>query len=305
MSITTQQTSAHVRASRFGAMGLLAVALGCAAIAAVIVRDMLKKEYSGIEIKPIVVAKAPLSAGMPMRTESFVLRNWPKNSIPEGAFFSVETLMRGFGKSTPSVGILAGEPIVESRLASPNSGTGIAALVRPNMRAYAIETGESIGNTGLLFPGALIDIIATVRDEKERIYTSRTALQGVRVLSVGRDIDVATRAGNSKGKKGKKSSSAKKTHITLEVTPQQAEELAVVVRAGKIDLVLRNSGDDEKVNTEGATPASVSAPPAGTEKDATDKEAKPNPEPKKKRPGKRNRGKRNKSTKEPSSIPIF
>jgi pilus assembly protein CpaB len=252
--------SVKVKAARFGALGFMAVALGCAALAAFVVGDMMSAEYTGSRVVPVVVASAELRAGEPLAAHSLEVRDWPEDAVPPGAFHGVEALLEAHEGASVTVGILPGEPVTQARLAANQTGTGVAALIRPNMRGFAMKVDDSIGFTGLVYPGAYVDLIATVRDPMGRGPSARIAVQNARVLSVGMDADVATRKMAVK-KTDKLSGTASDggTFVTLEVTPAEAEILAVAKREGTVDLVLRNATDDRVIDTDGATPNAFSA----------------------------------------------
>jgi pilus assembly protein CpaB len=73
-------------------------------------------------------------------------------------------------------------------------------------------------------------------------------MSNMRVLSVGTQVE--------RGDDGKP---IQATTATLEVTPQQAEQIAVAVNQGTIQLVLRGYGDPDSVTTPGATSTDVLA----------------------------------------------
>jgi pilus assembly protein CpaB len=254
------RSSVKVSAAKFGALGFIAVALGCAALAAFAVGNMMQSKYTGERVVPVVVAGGEIRAGEPLGADMLSLRDWPENAVPPGAFHSVEALLETYEGSTPTVGILPGEPVVASRMSGEKTGTGIASLIRPNMRAFALKVDDSVGYTGLVYPGAFVDLIATIRDPLGRGPSSRIAVQNARVLSVGMDADVATRKLREKeADRLTGSQSQGGTYVTLEVTPEEAEIMSIARKEGAIDLILRNATDDELIDTDGATPVAFSA----------------------------------------------
>lgn len=259
-------------ASRFGALGFLAIALGCAALAAFALGNAMKSSYSGVRVAPVVVARAELRAGHPIAAGMLEVREWPEDTVPAGAFGTVEQLLAASQGATPIVGILPGEPVVAGRLSSSRSGTGVAGLLQPHMRAFAVAVDAATGYTGLLYPGALVDVVATMRDPMGRGPSARIAVQAARVLSVGMDTDVATRR-VERGSDGLDKTADRGTFVTLEVSPEDAEILAVARAEGRIDLVLRNATDDQIVETTGARPERFSAVVPGS--DATPAAAEP------------------------------
>jgi pilus assembly protein CpaB len=255
----TMNPSFRIGAARIGALGFLAVALGCAALAAFAFGRVLESRYSGDRVVPIVIAAAPISAGQLLRAELLATRDWPADAVPAGAYASVEEILTGHPGASPMVGILAGEPVVAARLSSSAAGTGIAPLVARGKRAIALRIDDAAGETGLVYPGAVVDVVTTVRDPLGRGPSARIAVQRARVLSVGRDTDVATQRAPVAVDEGDLRSRDRATFVTLEVTPGEAEVLAVARNEGRLDVVLRNAGDDEPTDTRGATPDHFSA----------------------------------------------
>jgi pilus assembly protein CpaB len=256
-----RRSSVTQGASRFGALGFLAVALGCAAVAAFAIGNLMKSSYSGVRVAPVVVARDELRAGQPLAAEALEVRNWPEDAVPQGSFASVEELLAAAKGSTPTVGILPGEPVVPGRLSSSHAGTGVAQLLQPKLRAFAIAVDPAAGYTGLLYPGAFVDIVATMRDPMGRGPSSKIAVQHARVLTVGMDTDVATRR-VERGSDGLEKTADRGTFVTLEVTPADAEILAMYRSEGRIDIVLRNATDDAVVETTGATAFALEPAPA-------------------------------------------
>jgi len=254
----SSRSSVTAGASRIGALGLLAVALGCAALAAFAIGNTMKSSYSGTKVTSIGVARAGLRSGQAIRPALLEVRAWPEDAVPAGAFDTVYALLASAKGATPTVGILPGEPVVAGRLSSARTGSGVATLIQPNMRAFALSVDAAAGYTGLLYPGAFVDVVATMRDPMGRGPSARIAVQKARVLSVGLDTDVATRQ-VTRGEDGLDKTADRGTFVTLEVAPADAEILAVARAEGKIDLVLRNASDDVLVETTGATPDRFSA----------------------------------------------
>src|SRR3989449_10810505 len=107
-------------------------------------------------------------------------------------------------------------------------------------------------------PGTLVDVVVVIDpgDRGQQDPISKIVLQNIKVLANGQNID--------KPDNQREANSVKA--VTLQVTPEQAEKLALASSEGKLQLVMRNSGDqgDEKtpgVNKRGllsgerATPA--------------------------------------------------
>jgi pilus assembly protein CpaB len=249
------------KASQLGAIGFAIVAFACAAFAAIIVQRMLTaKGYTSERLRKIVVAAHNLPAATPLKREDLTLASWPESHLPPGAISDPAMLFANNASPEPSVAILEGEPIVAARLAGSGQGTMLAALVAPGYRAVAVKVDDAVGRSGLVYPGAHVDVIATIRDPNGKGDSSKIVVSDVRVLAVENRTDVETHRhlgdetsalGTSQQKTG--------TVVTVEVKPDEAEVVGLATRDGVIDLALRNGADHETVDTKGATPEQLSA----------------------------------------------
>jgi pilus assembly protein CpaB len=259
-------TSPRTRATQVGGLAFVAVALLCAAFAAFLVNRMITaKGYTGDRVRPVVVAKTALPAAKPITPNDVHVVNWPEKSIPPGVVSTAKALFGDNKLLIPTTAILEGEPIVPSRLATQAQGTGLAAVVREGYRAVAVKTDDAVGRAKLVYPGAYVDVIATIRDQAGRGPSSRIAVSDVKVLAVEAETDVATRPRQTAegGPDGPGATNTRSpltgTVVTLEVTPEDAEVLALVARSGTVDLALRNGSDRKPVETRGAIPLMFSA----------------------------------------------
>jgi pilus assembly protein CpaB len=255
--------TSRTRATQVGALAFIAVALTCAALAAFLVNRMISaKGYTGDRVRPVVVARHALPAARPITPDDVQVVMWPEKSVSPGVVSDVKTLFADNKLLVPTTAILQGEPIVPSRLASSGQGTGLAALVRDGYRAVAVKVDESVGRARLVYPGAYVDVLATLRDPQGRGPSTRIAVADVKVLGVESETDVATRSPRqTEGGVGEASnrSSQTGTVVTLEVTPEDAEILSLAAREGRVDLALRNGSDRKPVETRGAIPLMFSA----------------------------------------------
>ncbi len=127
-----------------------------------------------------------------------------------------------------------GEPIMESRLARPGSGAGLAATIPPGMRAEAVKVDDVSNVSGFATPGLHVDVIISgvppgaPSQSSTQVQVSKTLLQNIQVLSSGTEFQ--------KDNEGK----ARQVQVVnLLVTPDQAETLSLASNYS-IRLVLRN-----------------------------------------------------------------
>lgn len=179
--------------------------------------------------------------------------------LPKGALLKPENVI---GRGAIS-DLYQGEPILDARLAPQGSGGGLAANIKPGMRACAVKVDEVVGVAGFVTPGMRVDVLASGDPPGQQNSTEgtrvKTLLQNIEVLSAGEDIQ--------KDAEGK----PQQVHVVnLLVTPDQAEVLSLASTHAQIQLVLRNPLDTQtaevqttamgKIFSEGDVAATVKAP---------------------------------------------
>jgi pilus assembly protein CpaB len=204
----------------------------------------------GLKSEPqttVLVAARPISAGTKLAKEDVKAIQIAESLVPPDAVTSPAELFgdRSDKAPTASTGMVQGDFIIRSRFADSAHGTAMAAKVAPGMRAVAVTVDAAIARSRLVFPGAHVDVVGTFRNVTQSF--SRVLVENVRVLSLEDQADVETYQ-SQKGK-GDRSNDAV---VTVEVTPEQSEIVALAAREGKLDLMLRNSTDEEKTKTAGA-----------------------------------------------------
>jgi pilus assembly protein CpaB len=200
---------------------------------------------SHVAMAEVVVADKDIPEGHLIDRRDLHTAAWPAASVPAGAFTSGDSVV---GRVT-RVSVFTGEPIVPGRLAPAGTGGGIEVKITPGKRAMAIRIDEVAGLTGLIQPNARVDILVNTTDAAaggKRV--AKLFMENMRVLSVGTQI-----IRNENGRAFRAASA------TLEVTPEEAERLAIAVGTGSIQLVLRGYGDPDSVRTRGATSTDVLA----------------------------------------------
>jgi len=209
-------------------------------IVRVLQKTALDKERASIVTQPIAVAMADLSWGTSLTKDMIKVVPFPKEYVPPGCFSSAEVLA-GRVLVYP---VKMNEPIFESRLAPKTIQIGgVAALISPKKRAVAVKVDKIIGVSGFIHAGNRVDVLVTVAAVKSSDPVTKIILENILVLAVGPDVEV--------DKKGKESKPV--DVITLEVTPVEAEKLALAASEGKVQLALRNFNDTEDAFTRGMT----------------------------------------------------
>jgi len=191
------------------------------------------------EASPVVVAAADLVWGSKLKPEMLKTVPYLKESLPSGHYSKLNDLT---GRVIISP-IKSNEPITEHKLA-PNSieTGGVAAVLKPGKRAIAVKGDKVIGISGFINPGNRVDVLVTVEDPKKKEEKTKTILENVLVLATGTQIQE-----NEKGEP------SPVDVYTLEVDPEDGENLALAAAEGRVQLALRSILDTETVLTTGVT----------------------------------------------------
>ena len=202
------------------------------------------------ETRPVAVASVDIPWGTVLSKERLKQVDFLKASAPASCFPDANSLI-GRVVIYP---IKADEPITESRLAPQDvKAGGVPAIVNPKKRAVAIKVDKVVGVSGFIHQGNYVDVLVTVTSAKaassDQSRVTKTVLENVLVLTVGPDLE----------KKGKDEKAADVDVITVEVTPEEAEKLALASTEGKLQLTLRNFSDRQEVLTPGSTVQSLLA----------------------------------------------
>jgi pilus assembly protein CpaB len=215
----------------------LAVALVVAFLLSTFVYKQFKQASS---VKPvvtqhIVVASKPLPLGTRVDASNLRLIPWPTDEPVVGMF----TRIADCADRALVTSVAANELILDSKLASKESGAGLPATIPQGMRALSVAVNDVVGVAGFVTPGTMVDVLVTgkvgggSRGMEDTI--TRTILENVRVLAAGQKIE--------QDREGKPQTVPV---ITLLVSPEDAGRLAMASTEGKIQLALRNTVDTKR-----------------------------------------------------------
>jgi pilus assembly protein CpaB len=199
-----------------------------------------KQEVS--DLRDLVIAARPLPVGLTVKAADVKVVKVPVQAFPKGAFAKPEDVL-----DRPVVSnILAEEPLIEGRLALRGSGVGLAPIIPVGYRAVTVRVNDVVGVAGFVLPGMRVDILITGHPPGNPNMVTKTVLQNITVLSAGQNIQT-----DSTGKPVDAPS------VTMLVTPAQAELLTLAGNEGRIQLVLRNGGDQNIEKTDGLSIAAL------------------------------------------------
>lgn len=186
----------------------------------------------------VLAARTDINMGQTVTAQELQWQIWPQ-AAASASFIrksdkpgAIEELSGSIAR-TP---FAAGEPIREAKLIKANGSGFLAAMLPAGMRAVSTEISPETGAGGFILPNDSVDVILTRRELEKRqgveSHSSETILSNVRVLAIDQAIEE---------KNGQRVVVGKTA--TLEVSPRQAETLALSRQLGTLSLALRSLAD--------------------------------------------------------------
>jgi pilus assembly protein CpaB len=213
-------------------------------IAAVSVKQYLltAKTFEN-NLNDVVVAKVDIPVGTRLIPEQLMVAQFPANVTPEGAIPTIDENLIG---RVVTVSLSPRDPITDAKLAPIGAAGGLSSMIPEGYRAMTVAVNEVVGVSGFIMPGTLVDVVVVIAPPSgsgAEGMISKIVLQNIKVLASGQNIDKPNNA-----REVERSIRA----VTLQVTPEQAEKLALASSEGKLQLVMRNSVDQADEQTAGA-----------------------------------------------------
>jgi pilus assembly protein CpaB len=192
----------------------------------------------------VVVAAVDLPFGAQVRPEFLKVAQWPQQSVPAGAFHTVAEIFQG-SKGNDRVVLKAispDEPVLNSEISGFGAKATMSREVTAGMRAASIRIDDVSGVAGFILPGDRVDVMLTSKVESANTganggLVTDVILQNITVLGIDqlsdqdRDKPVVART------------------ATVEVTPEQAQKLALAMQVGTLSLALRSKDSTDAVPT--------------------------------------------------------
>jgi pilus assembly protein CpaB len=226
-------------------IGILAVAI--AAVASISLYNYLKgqtaKVQEAVATGKVVIAAGDIPTGSTINDTQVKVANWPKTDMPPGQTFSSPDQVVG---RVAMERFFPGDPIIGAKLVPQGGQTGVLSYKIPEgHRAMTVGVDQVAGVAGFISPGNRVDVVLTTSEAGKKTV-SKIVLQDIPVLATGQVV--------SQQEGGKPQIVPT---VTMDVSPEDAEKLAIASTQGKLQLVLRRAGDSDIAKTTGATVAKV------------------------------------------------
>lgn len=224
--------------------------VGIAVMLAVWMRNRRAEASSGPSRPEIVVFAAidDLPVGTFIEERLFVSRSWDNTMADPRSgktYVTSETALKELSGSVLKNSKKSGEVLTELDLVRPGDFAFLSAVLTPGSRAITIRTDDVTGGAGLIQPGNRVDVILSGPLENKTAGlrsgtpVARTILTDVKVIAINRQAEnaPAETVGSVQARNAKP---GEKGTATLEVSPKEAEVLAVAKTMGDLSLSLRS-----------------------------------------------------------------
>ena len=199
-----------------------------------------------------LAASRDIGDGSSISPDDVMVVNWTSDQPVNGAF-AVADKANVIGRII-SYPVANGMIFTEKYLAGPDSSLGLPHKIPVGMRAISIKTDDVNDLGGFLFPGAKVDILAAIKSGASNPALSVAIVQNVIVLATGKQM--------TPDPEGKPTTAS---IVTVLVTPDQAQKVALAQQESSLYVSLRN-GEDEEIIANKPTLftdiAGVPAPPS-------------------------------------------
>jgi len=238
---TAMGNGVPMRKSRPWFMLLLALTSGV--VAALLALRYLRERTTPLmasepRLASVILSARALAVGSVLTERDLKVVSWPGEAVPSGYIRSVKDAV-GRGVITP---VAENEPLLEAKVSTKDAGGGLPIIIRDGMRAVSVRVDEVIGVAGFVLPGTRVDVMLTLDKGPNRTQAiTKVLLQNVQTLAAGQSV--------TRDKEGKAQTV---TVITLLVSPDDGELLALAAKEGRLQLALRNTLDTLTVSTSGA-----------------------------------------------------
>jgi pilus assembly protein CpaB len=235
---------------------LLLVVFGIvAAISAVFLVNTMRASLTGGRMSgsvDVVTLKRSLPAMSVITTDAVEITKAKAKEAPIGYLSSP---VQAVGRIL-SAAVVQGQVLTADKLVTQGHEAQLAVTaVPPGMRAVSVALSSNSVSGGLLYPGCMVDVIATfrlsggMRSEIKGEAISTTLLYGIQVLAVQGQSVISEPDPKDKLTQ-QQAAASQRVSVVLLVDPKQAEALQLALDNGSVSLAMRNPLDQQDIRSE-------------------------------------------------------
>lgn len=219
------------------------IAVGAGLVAFMGMQSFMNQKPKTIEKKvevnstEVLVARTSMQLGSIAGPTHFRWMKWPSDAVSPKFITranqpdAMQTMAGGIAR----VGIHKDEPITDSKLVVSGKGGVLAAILPKGKRAISTKISDVSAAGRLILPNDHVDVLVTRRKRSRtgnEVFSTDTLFRNIRVLAIGKQLDVENPSEGAEG-----------PVATLELSPRQAEMLALANSMGEISLSLLSVAD--------------------------------------------------------------
>ncbi len=216
----------------------LGVAGGAVYFAQTQMNQPVATESAQAEVVQVLVASQDIAFGSAIEPHMLSTIDWPSGSVPIGAVTDKDQVLPQLNGQPRRAkrAIAKGELVASTKLSDWGEKVTIVQTLGENNRAISITVNARTGVAGFVTPGDEVDIVLTSGGGDE--MRALTILQKIRVIGVDQRSDETNEQ------------AAVARTVTVEVTPEQSQKLALAQQVGTLSLTLRSldTVDDEPLS---------------------------------------------------------
>lgn len=220
---------------------VLVIALAAGGVAAMLASGSDSKppepeKAAKVEMADVLVARTAINVGQTISPAELKWQPWPLSAAAP-TFIRKPAMPNAIERLAGAIAryaFVAEEPINEAKLITAKGSGFMAAILPSGKRAISTQISAETSAGGFILPNDHVDVILTRREKTAggETFLSETILRNIRVLAIDQTI------GEKDGQKVVIGRTA-----TLELTPGQAETLALSRQQGTLSLALRSLAD--------------------------------------------------------------
>ncbi len=239
-------------------------------------RDGGSSSSSPVQVttQEVLVATRDVDSNTVLTADMLEVRSVPVDQVLTGGYDAVETAV-GLPLRFP---LQSGEQVTASKVGidAIRDENDLALVLKPGMRAFAVQVSEVSAVGGLLLPQNTVDVIVAFENDDGEVESVVTVLQNIEVLGVAQEAlepvvasasETDPEAAAAGGVLGQRPDEVERQprarSVTLSVTPDQAQLLAGLQSNNDVRIWLSlRPVDDDGNGPSGVLPATRFQEPA-------------------------------------------
>ncbi len=190
-----------------------------------------------VEKVQVLAANGTLRVGTLLKPDDLEIKEVEEGAVPTGARKDSPAARSELFGAMVRQTLLPHQVILPADVMRPGDHGFLAAVLTPGKRAASVGVDAVTGTAGLIWPGDHVDLILTQQIDDPSVSLGRrlaaeTVLKDVRVIAVDQQL---VQGGAQTGA----DTAAQSRTVTLEVSPEDVEKVAVATRLGRLSLAVR------------------------------------------------------------------